>query len=80
MMSNKTRSARYVGVTNGLLVRVAQHRRGEIAGFTRDYHCISLIRCEHFRDLRCDRAGEAIEGMAAREEKCAYCRNESALG
>jgi hypothetical protein len=30
MMSNKTRSTLYIGVTNDLLVRVAQHRRGEI--------------------------------------------------
>src|SRR5438477_9394824 len=52
MMSNKTRSTLYIGVTNDLLVRVAQHRRGEIAGFTRDYHCIFLVHCEHFRDIR----------------------------
>ena len=52
MMSNKTRSTLYIGVTNDLLVRVAQHRRGEIAGFTRDYHCVFLVHCEHFRDIR----------------------------
>ena len=31
MMSNRSRSTLYIGVTNDLLVRVAQHRRGEIA-------------------------------------------------
>ena len=36
MMSNKTRSTLYIGVTNDLLVRIAQHRGSEIAGFTRD--------------------------------------------
>lgn len=81
MMSKKTRSTLYIGVTNDLLVRVAQHRRGEIAGFTRDYHCVFLVHCEHFRDIRdAIAAGEAIEGVAAREEKRAYCRNEFALG
>src|ERR1700757_2419922 len=52
MMSNKTRSALYIGVTNNLLWRVSQHRRGEIPGFTRDYHCTGLVYCSHFRDIR----------------------------
>ena len=52
MMSNKKRSTLYIGVTNNLLVRVAQHRRGEIPGFTRDYHCRCLVYCSHFRDIR----------------------------
>ena len=51
-MSNKTRSTLYIGVTNDLLVRIAQHRGGEIAGFTRDYHCVYLVHREHFRDIR----------------------------
>lgn len=52
MMSNNTRSTVYIGVTNDLLVRISQHRRGEIAGFTRDYHCVHLVHCEHYRDIR----------------------------
>jgi putative endonuclease len=51
MMSNKTRSVLYIGVTNDLLVRVAQHRSGEHPGFTRDYHCTALVYCSHFRDI-----------------------------
>ena len=52
IMSNKTRSTLYIGVTSDLLVRVAKHRRGEIPGFTRDYHCTNLVYCSHFRDIR----------------------------
>ncbi len=79
MMSNKTRSTLYTGVTNDLLVRVAQHRCGEIAGFTRD--CIFLVHCEHFRDIRDTIAREKqLKGWRREKEKRSHCRNESALG
>ena len=51
-MSNKTRSTLYIGVTNDLLLRVAQHRQGEIPGFTKDYHCVALVYQEHFRNIQ----------------------------
>ena len=52
MVSNNTRSALYIGVTNGLLKRVAQHRAGAVPGFTQHYHCIHLVYFEQFRDVR----------------------------
>ena len=52
MMSNKTRSTLYIGVTGDLLVRVAQHRRGEIPGFTPIITVRNLVYCSHFRDIR----------------------------
>jgi putative endonuclease len=70
MMSNKTRSTLYIGITNDLLVCVAQHRRGEIPGFTKDYHCVVLVYHSHFRDIRDAIAwGKAAEGLATLEEK-----------
>ena len=52
MMSNKTRSTLYIGITDNLERRVSQHRAGEIAGFTQHYHCTHLVYFEHFRDVR----------------------------
>ena len=51
MMSNKTRSVLYTGVTNDLRARVARHRSGEVPGFTRDYHCTVLVYCSDFADI-----------------------------
>jgi putative endonuclease len=80
MMSNKTRRTLYVGVTNNLLVRVAQHRRGEIPGFTKDYHCVVLVYHSHFREMRDAIAWEKqLKGMAAFEEKRAYRARQPTL-
>jgi putative endonuclease len=52
MMSNKTRSTLYIGITDNLERRGSQHRAGKIAGFTQQYHCTHLVYFEHFRDVR----------------------------
>ena len=81
MMSNNTRSTRYIGVTNNLRVRVAQHRSGERTGFARDYHCVHLVYLRPFSGhSRRDCQGEAIERLATREEKRVDRGNKSALG
>ncbi len=41
----------YVGVTNDLVRRVDQHRRGEVPGFTRRYHITRLLRAEFYGDV-----------------------------
>ena len=52
MMTNKTRTVLYTGVTNSLLRRVWQHREGRIAGFASRYNCDCLVYHESFRDIR----------------------------
>jgi len=38
----------YIGMTNNLYVRVAQHKSGEIEGFSSKYHCNRLVYWESF--------------------------------
>ena len=41
----------YIGMTNNLYVRVAQHKSGEIEGFSSDYKCNRLVYWESFDDV-----------------------------
>ena len=41
----------YIGVTNNIEVRVAQHRLGK-CGFTARYRITRLVYCEFFQDVR----------------------------
>ncbi len=41
----------YMGMTNNLYVRVAQHKGGEIEGFSSDYKCNRLVYWESFDDV-----------------------------
>ena len=41
----------YIGMTNNLYVRVAQHKGGEIEGFSSDYKCNRLVYWETFDDV-----------------------------
>lgn len=42
----------YTGVTRDLLRRVHQHRLGQIAGFTRQYHVTRLVYFEETASAR----------------------------
>jgi len=48
ILTNKTRSVLYIGMTNGLMKRVLQHRAGHTNGFSRRYHCNRLVYFEHY--------------------------------
>ena len=51
ILANKTDSTLYVGVTNDLERRVAEHRSGVIPGFTQKYHCHKLVYFERYSDV-----------------------------
>jgi putative endonuclease len=43
MMANHKSGTIYIGVTSDLAQRAWQHRQGEIAGFTKRFHCKRLV-------------------------------------
>ncbi len=51
-MTNKGRTTLYIGVTNSLIRRVAQHRNAEIEGFSKRYNTNRLVHYESFNDVR----------------------------
>jgi len=42
----------YVGVTNDIVRRVDEHKRGLTPGFTTTYHVTRLVHLEQFADVR----------------------------
>jgi putative endonuclease len=52
IMANKRNGTIYIGVTSNLPQRIAQHREGVIAGFTKQHDCKSLVWYEVHDDLQ----------------------------
>ena len=74
IVTNNTRSTIYIGVTNDLLVRVWQHRAGELpGGFSQRYHCAHLIHYEHYRE-NYEIDAELRARMEAHFKVCAHCK------
>jgi len=49
ILTNKHHTTLYIGITNNIACRLAQHRYGEAEGFTKRYHLNRLV--EHFRNV-----------------------------
>jgi len=69
ILTNKHCSTVYIGVTNDLGRRVAEHNLGEVPGFSQRYQLNRLVWFEHFRDIdaaidRFEDAAEAKPGYA----------------
>src|SRR5437763_13563974 len=52
IVTNEHDSVLYVGMTNNLARRIAEHRAGEIPWFTADFRCRKLVYYEHCTDVR----------------------------
>lgn len=67
VMSNKTRSVLYVGITNDLYCRYLEHKEEKIKGFTQKYKCHYLVYYEEFN---------LIDEVIAREKEIKAWRRE----
>ena len=51
ILTNKYNEVLYIGVTNDLARRVAEHRSGTIPGFTQKYNCHKLVYFEEYSEV-----------------------------
>jgi len=52
ILASKPRGTLYIGVTNGLILRVEQHKAGRGSSFTRKYKVSRLVWFSEFADVR----------------------------
>jgi putative endonuclease len=51
ILASKRNGTLYIGVTGDLISRIAQHKAGEIKGFTQKYNVHVLVWFENFGDV-----------------------------
>ncbi|MBQ8432545.1 MAG: GIY-YIG nuclease family protein [Clostridia bacterium] len=51
ILSNKTDSVIYIGVTNDLRRRLLEHKNEELEGFTKKYHIYKLVYYESYSEI-----------------------------
>lgn len=51
IISNKNRTVLYIGVTNDLERRIAEHKEALTKGFAKRYNCTDLLYYEYFHDI-----------------------------
>ena len=52
ILASKPRGTLYIGVSNGIILRVEQHRAGKASAFTRKYKVHRLVWLQEFADIR----------------------------
>jgi len=80
ILSNTCHGVLYVGVTNDLARRVAQHKAKVVPGFTKTYGVLMLVYYEEYSSiLGSTRTRGTPEALAASMEIRAYREAESGL-
>ena len=51
ILASQTRGTLYIGVTSRLAERIAEHREGQVPGFTKQYRVTRLVHCEEFNNV-----------------------------
>ena len=51
ILSNKSHSVLYIGITNDLYRIYLEHKNGIVKGFTQKYRCHSLLYYEYFTNV-----------------------------
>ncbi len=69
ILTNKTNSTLYVGVTNNLIRRVEEHKNGVVEGFTKRYNIHKLVYFEITNDIESAIEREKKLKLWSREKK-----------
>jgi putative endonuclease len=52
IVGNKSATAIYIGVTNSIHRRIAEHKLGTIPGYTQRYKCNRLLYFEEYQNIK----------------------------
>jgi len=77
MLASGRHGTLYVGVTNDVFRRVAEHREGAVPGFTRRYGVKQLVRYEEHADIHDAIAREKTLKRWRRDWKIALLEKEN---
>ena len=78
IMTNRGKTTLYVGVTEDLASRVAQHKAGKIPGFTKRYNICDLIYAERLESIEVARSREKVlKGWKRAKKEALIARTNS---
>ena len=69
ILTNANHTVLYIGVTNNLIRRVAEHKAGQLPGFSKKYNVNKLVYFEHYQDVNAAIAREKQLKAGSRQKK-----------